>query len=230
MSLDLKFLVDAEGAGGMEKLKASRFNIPTLDDFRRKIADDDFEIEMPTNDESKERALNGKASKSWRALRIASKTKLALFDKIDDPDKIDIIFTRNDPVEHSLENGQYSTADEDYPMPSDRRPIVITSARKDSIVKELLGEFPKTFGKIVVHTTRAAEGEANGIDYHFVTKEEFGVMRDGDQFLEHVELNGNSYGTNKKALESIVASGKVPILVINYEVCPNPSPLHTLHN
>ncbi|KAK3313774.1 THO complex subunit 1 transcription elongation factor-domain-containing protein [Apodospora peruviana] len=93
-SLSLSFLDDGgDEAGAMEKLKApDRYTLPDLATFRRKIADDDFEIEMPTNNETKAAAMEGKASKSWRALRIASKYKLASFDKIDDDDKIDYIF------------------------------------------------------------------------------------------------------------------------------------------
>jgi THO complex subunit 1 len=67
----------------MEKLKdPERYSLPELSILRRGIADDDFEIEMPTNDESKASAIEGKASKSWKALRIASKSKLVVFDKI----------------------------------------------------------------------------------------------------------------------------------------------------
>ncbi|KAL1838092.1 hypothetical protein VTK73DRAFT_4464 [Phialemonium thermophilum] len=75
-SLSLDFL--AEGTGdddGMEKLQAKeRYQLPDLASFRRKIADDEFEIEMPTNPETKAAAVLGKASKSWQALRIASRS------------------------------------------------------------------------------------------------------------------------------------------------------------
>ncbi|MDP0491286.1 MAG: guanylate kinase [Verrucomicrobiota bacterium JB023] len=45
-------------------------------------------------------------------------------------------------------------------------------------------------------TTRAPrEGEVNGRDYHFLTREEFAVEIEAGAFLEHAEVHGNCYGT-----------------------------------
>ena len=45
-------------------------------------------------------------------------------------------------------------------------------------------------------TTRAArEGETDGVDYHFVTREQFAAMRDRDELLEWAEVHGCLYGT-----------------------------------
>ncbi len=52
--------------------------------------------------------------------------------------------------------------------------------------------------KFVTHTTRQKrEGEIDGIDYHFVTKEEFLRLKAMDYFVETTEYNGNFYGTSK---------------------------------
>lgn len=92
-SLDLTFLSEADPTINMERLKnPSRFEVPSLISFKRKIEEDELEIDMPTTEESKQEAILSKASKSWRALRIASKTRLAVFDKIEDPEKIGVIF------------------------------------------------------------------------------------------------------------------------------------------
>ncbi len=53
--------------------------------------------------------------------------------------------------------------------------------------------------KVVTHTTRPMrEGERNGVDYHFVTEEEFREMEKEGLFIETVFYNGHHYGTSKK--------------------------------
>jgi len=48
------------------------------------VASAELDLEMAMTDTDKETLQNSKASKTWRALRLASKTKLSLFDKVDD--------------------------------------------------------------------------------------------------------------------------------------------------
>lgn len=92
-SLDLKFLEQADPVVNMERLKNSeRYQLPSLISFKDKIAEDELEIEMPTTEDSGREAIKGKASKSWRALRIARTSKLVVFDKIEDPEKIGVVF------------------------------------------------------------------------------------------------------------------------------------------
>lgn len=120
-TLGLDFLQEGDDNAVLEKLGAEeRHGLPELSAFERKIADDDFEIEMPTNDETKSEAIEGKASKTWRALRVASRSKLALFDKIESDDKIDVIF-RSDAAQDAGQdevNGE-EAADEDGPGEGD---------------------------------------------------------------------------------------------------------------
>lgn len=57
--------------------------------------------------------------------------------------------------------------------------------------------------KVVTHTTRLKRvGEVDGVDYHFVTKEEFDKMKERDEFIETVSYNGNNYGTSKKEVKN----------------------------
>lgn len=57
--------------------------MPDPKTFEGLIAEDEFDIGMAKDDEEKRLASNAKASKSWRALRVASKRRLNVFDKID---------------------------------------------------------------------------------------------------------------------------------------------------
>ena len=49
--------------------------------------------------------------------------------------------------------------------------------------------------KVVTHTTRPMrKGETDGVDYHFVSKEEFLKLKDEDYFVETTTYNNNYYG------------------------------------
>jgi guanylate kinase len=54
----------------------------------------------------------------------------------------------------------------------------------------------------VSYTTRQRRGaEVDGVDYHFISREEFEQRLDNGEFLEHAKVFGNYYGTHKSALE-----------------------------
>ncbi|RKF58695.1 THO complex subunit 1 [Erysiphe neolycopersici] len=92
-SFDFNFLVEDESHRGIERLRdPSRFSIPSVSSFKSKIETDDLDLEMASSQEEKNLIIQSKASKSWRALRVASTTKLFAFDKIERSDKIDAIF------------------------------------------------------------------------------------------------------------------------------------------
>ncbi|KAK4233478.1 THO complex subunit 1 transcription elongation factor-domain-containing protein [Achaetomium macrosporum] len=216
-SLSLDFLDDEDESNAMEKLKdPERYSYPDLSSFKRGIADDDFEIEMPTNDETKASAIEGKASKTWRALRLASKSKLATFDKIDDDDKIDIIFEEKaaqetEAVEEEVSNGNTI-------FPEDRRAIVIVDTTsspnsRSELIKQFMAQHSRVFTKVAVHVTRKPlEGEVNGQDYHFVDTQTFNMMRDGDQFLEFSEDGDDIHGTSRRVVEGIMDNDRVPVM------------------
>lgn len=63
-----------------------------MESFKGPIAEDEFDIDMAKSDEEKLAANNARASKLWRMLRIASKSKLNLFDKIDDGNNLQALF------------------------------------------------------------------------------------------------------------------------------------------
>jgi len=89
----------------------------------------------------------------------------------------------------------------------------------------LKADFPKRVGFVVSHTTRQprAKGgqstgggaEVNGIDYHFVSKEDFISLREKDGFVESAEVHGNFYGTSLGALQKVQSADKMPILDID---------------
>ena len=61
----------------------------------------------------------------------------------------------------------------------------------------------------VSHTTRSPRPrERDGVDYHFVTREEFDALVDRDAFVEHAEYGGNLYGTSWSCLDGPLDRGR----------------------
>lgn len=84
---------------------------------------------------------------------------------------------------------------------------------KGTVIKELRSR--REFGFSVSHTTRYMRpGEQNGVDYHFVTREQFQTLVDEGKMLEHAEYNGNCYGTSYAAVMDTVEAGRDIILDI----------------
>ncbi|KAI0382970.1 THO complex subunit 1 transcription elongation factor-domain-containing protein [Hypomontagnella monticulosa] len=215
-SLSLEFLKEEDGEAAMEKLKdPTRWKLPELSDFKEKIATDDLDLDFAKNEKERSDLLEAKASKTWRALRIARRSKLAVFDNIEDWQKVDAIFQEQpDPTEAE------ETKD-DSQLPEDKRPIIITGpskAGKSTLVSMLLEKRKDVFDKVVQHTTRSPkDGEVDGQHYHFVDSKTFNTILDGDYFLEFSNRDGSDYGTSRKVAQALEESGKVPVIILDRE-------------
>ncbi len=92
-----------------------------------------------------------------------------------------------------------------------------SGAGKTSLVKALLDSEPN-IRVSVSHTTRAMRpGEANGVNYHFVSREQFTAMLDHSDFLEHAQVFDNLYGTSQQWVEKTLAEGFDLILEIDWQ-------------
>lgn len=67
---------------------------------------------------------------------------------------------------------------------------------------------------ISMTTRKPREGEVNGVDYYFVTPEEFQQNIDAGNFLEYEEFVGNKYGTPASKVEELRKAGKDVLLEI----------------
>ncbi|MFR9533967.1 MAG: guanylate kinase [Rikenellaceae bacterium] len=85
-----------------------------------------------------------------------------------------------------------------------------SGAGKTTVVKELLKIF-SNFEFSVSATSRAPRGvEQNGVDYHFLTNEEFAQRVKQDEFVEWEEVYaGTCYGTLRSEMQRIWAKGNV---------------------
>lgn len=92
-----------------------------------------------------------------------------------------------------------------------------SGAGKTSLVKALL-DSTEQIRVSVSHTTRAMRpGEVDGVNYHFVAREDFLAMLEEDAFLEHAEVFGNLYGTSQRWVEQTLAAGLDLILEIDWQ-------------
>lgn len=60
-------------------------------------------------------------------------------------------------------------------------------------------------------------GEADGVDYNFISRERFEAMIEGGEFLEYADVFGNYYGTSAGETERVLAGGQDLILVIDVQ-------------
>lgn len=106
-------------------------------------------------------------------------------------------------------------------LPTNKTPVVISGPSgvgKGTLIGLLFERHPDTFAFSVSHTTRnPRNGEQNGINYHFVTKEAFQELKQSDGFVESAQFGSNFYGTSKATIEEQTAKGRVVVLDIEME-------------
>ena len=92
-----------------------------------------------------------------------------------------------------------------------------SGAGKTSLVAALI-EQCKQLQVSISHTTRTMRpGEQEGVNYHFVSKEQFVEMLGNNAFLEHAEVFGSYYGTSQQWVEQTLARGIDVILEIDWQ-------------
>lgn len=107
-------------------------------------------------------------------------------------------------------------------MPSENKIIIITApsgAGKTSITKHLLKTFPDKLGFSISAATRQQRSyEKNGVDYYFMSVDEFKEKIQGNSFVEwEMVYEGKYYGTLKSEIRRIWKDEKVPLLDIDVQ-------------
>lgn len=89
-----------------------------------------------------------------------------------------------------------------------------SGAGKGTICHELLKDSNIVFS-VSMTTRKPREGEVDGVDYYFVTRQEFDEAVEQDDFLEHAINFENCYGTPKKFVLDSIEQGKDVLLDID---------------
>lgn len=88
---------------------------------------------------------------------------------------------------------------------------------KTTLVKRLLEEFPRFAYSISCTTRLPREGEIDGKDYHFLSREDFCARREQGYFAEWAEVYGNLYGTPLSPLLEMLKQGKDVLFEIDVQ-------------
>jgi len=88
---------------------------------------------------------------------------------------------------------------------------------KTTLLKRVMGEFPGMRFSVSYTTRSPRPGEKEGVDYHFVSHDEFQKMIQAGEFAEWTEVHDNCYGTSRAFLEECLAQDVDVILDIDTE-------------
>ncbi|XP_069381282.1 MAGUK p55 subfamily member 3 isoform X2 [Paralichthys olivaceus] len=106
--------------------------------------------------------------------------------------------------------------------PNERPRLVVLigslGARINELKQRVIAENPHRYAVAVPHTTRPKKPhEKEGVEYHFVTKQQFDADALNNKFIEHGEYKENQYGTSIEAIRSVQAKNKMCVVDVQPE-------------
>lgn len=100
-----------------------------------------------------------------------------------------------------------------------KSPYIVFSAPsgggKTTIVKMLKEKYPETVISVSATTRPKRPGEVDGVDYYFLSQEEFEQKIKEGKFLEYEQVHGNYYGTLKEVVDEHVRNNRVVLFDID---------------
>ncbi|KMQ52859.1 Guanylate kinase [Chitinispirillum alkaliphilum] len=90
-----------------------------------------------------------------------------------------------------------------------------SGAGKTTLLNYLVEKIPSLVYSISATTRKPRSGEANGVHYFFMDKEEFERWIDEGKFAEWELVHGNYYGTPREFIDSVINSGKHIVMDID---------------
>lgn len=98
--------------------------------------------------------------------------------------------------------------------------IILSSpsgAGKSTLAKRLMAWDPSLKFSVSATTRAPRDGEQDGREYFFRSREEFEAMVAAGEMLEHAEVFGNFYGTPKAPVEAAMAEGRDTLFDIDWQ-------------
>ncbi|MEW6213442.1 MAG: guanylate kinase [Acidobacteriota bacterium] len=92
-----------------------------------------------------------------------------------------------------------------------------SGAGKSTIVQRALKKIDRLKFSISYTTRNPRSNEQNGVDYFFVSRDEFLALRDRGEFLEYAEVHGHLYGTSRSQVAETARDGTDVILDIDVQ-------------
>ena len=109
-------------------------------------------------------------------------------------------------------------------MNKDRYLVVVSGPSgcgKDTVVRRLRALHPEIELSVSATSRPMRAGEAEGVDYYYMSREEFQQKIQAGEILEHAEYSGNLYGTPKSEVDKRIGQGRTVVLVIEVEGAGN---------
>lgn len=88
---------------------------------------------------------------------------------------------------------------------------------KGTLIKMLRERVPDLALSVSATTRQPREGEVDGVDYHFLTEDQFQERKAAKDFLEFASYSGNHYGTLNSELERCLDKGRSVVLEIEVQ-------------
>jgi guanylate kinase len=136
---------------------------------------------------------------------------------------LDFVEDRNivNPDVNALDNIMIFLAELILQSNENKKPLLIlgpSGVGKDTLINMLKEIYPNIFFKLPSYTTRAKRpGEIEGVDYFFVSKEEFKIMESQGKLFGIQKYNNNFYASNKSKLRELIDNGE-KIIILNYNI------------
>ena len=93
-----------------------------------------------------------------------------------------------------------------------------SGAGKGTLIRALVERVPALEVAVSATTRRLRPGETDGVEYHFLSEDEFVGRIEAGEFIEHVEyVSGKRYGTLRSELDRIAGHGRVCVLELELE-------------
>jgi guanylate kinase len=92
-----------------------------------------------------------------------------------------------------------------------------SGAGKGTLIRRLVERLPELEVAVSATTRPQRPGEQNGLDYWFLSEQEFLERVEAGGFLEHVTFVGGRYGTLASEIDRIAGHGRVPVLELEIE-------------
>lgn len=90
-----------------------------------------------------------------------------------------------------------------------------SGAGKGTLVDRLVARVPRLWVSVSATTRPPRPRETDGVDYFFLSRDEFERLIDAGRFLEWAEVHGNLYGTLASTVEAKLAEGTDVLLEID---------------
>jgi guanylate kinase len=88
---------------------------------------------------------------------------------------------------------------------------------KGTLIRGLLERIPELELSTSATTRKPRAGEQDGVDYHFLTPQQFAARVESGDFVEHATYSGNMYGTLRSELERRAQAGNPVVLEIEVQ-------------